>query len=560
MISVSFKKWEEYYFERRKVEKYIQDFNISEILAKLFIKNNFDIDEIYSVNEKINFSNIFSNNCDFELASKIIINSIKNKDKILIVGDYDVDGSTATSLLVKFFKSINHPHVYYIPDRTIDGYGVSKKLFQKLVLKDIKLIVMVDCGSTSNEAIEYLNQKSIKSIIVDHHEIQKPFPKSNCIINPKKDNGYIKFNYFCATTLVFFLIYIISKKVKSNFSLKDNLVYVLLATVCDVMPIRKINRFIALKVLNNFDVKKDIFLSYLFKKLDIKSKLKIDDFAYLIGPILNSGGRLNKSKLATQLLSSNDLNDIKKLSNELILLNDKRKILESIALKSINYESLEKKNNDIIIHYDKEIPEGLIGIISARITENLNKPSIVITQSKNILKGSARSIFDFDMGRIIQIAKNKNILISGGGHLMAAGFTLKKDKINSFIDFLNTKKVNYKKKFFYISKISSLNIKKNFIDSLNKIEPFGNGNEIPIFLLENVTVKKPKILKKNHILCLIKTNNDKFYESIAFNAYANNIGKHLLYYKKKINILCQLKLTDYKNQNKIQIIIKDLII
>ena len=104
MISVSFKKWEEYYFERRKVDKYIQDFNISEILAKLFIKNNFDTDEIYSVNEKINFSNIFSNNCDFKLASKIIINSIKNKDKILIVGDYDVDGSTATSLLVKFFK------------------------------------------------------------------------------------------------------------------------------------------------------------------------------------------------------------------------------------------------------------------------------------------------------------------------------------------------------------------------------------------------------------------------------------------------------------------------
>ena len=560
MISVSFKKWEECYFEKRKVEKYVQDFSINETLAKLFIKNNFDKDEIYSVNEKINFSNIFSNNDDFKLASKIIINSIQNNDKILIIGDYDVDGSTATSLLIKFFKSIKHPHIYYIPDRTIDGYGVSKKLFQKLILKNIKLVVMVDCGSTSYEAIDYLNQKSIKSIIVDHHEIQKPFPKSNCIINPKKDNGYIKFNYFCATTLVFFLIFIISKKIKSNFSLKDNLVYVLLATVCDVMPIRKINRFIALKVLNDFDVKNDIFFSFLFKKLDVKSKLKIDDFAYLIGPILNSGGRLNRSELAVQLLSSNVLNDIKKLTNELVLLNEKRKILESIALKSINYEFLEKMNNDIIIHYDKEIPEGLIGIISARITENLNKPSIVITESQNILKGSARSIFNFDIGRIIQTAKNKNILITGGGHLMAAGFTLKKNKINSFIEFLNTKKINYKKKFFYISKISSLNLKKNFIDNINKIAPFGNGNEMPIFLLENVIVKKPRILKKKHILCLIKTNNDKFYESIAFNASTNNIGRHLLYYKKKINMLCQLKLSDYKNQNKIQIIIKDLII
>ena len=160
----------------------------------------------------------------------------------------------ATSLLVRYFNHINQKHFFYIPDRVNDGYGASKKLFQKLILKKPKLVIMVDCGSTSNEAIDYLNKHNIKSIIIDHHEINKPYPKSDVIINPKK-KLLIKKKLLCATALTYFFIDNLIKKTKSNFKLSNFLIYVLLATVCDVMPLRKINKIIAQNTIDNFNFK-----------------------------------------------------------------------------------------------------------------------------------------------------------------------------------------------------------------------------------------------------------------------------------------------------------------
>ncbi len=186
MISVSGKNWIERKVNKNSVEKIKQDYKFNEILSKLIVSRNFDEDEINNINNDLKIINIFKNNNDFKEASKILINSIKNNEKICILGDYDVDGTAATSLLVRYFNYIKQPHFYYIPDRVKDGYGATKKLFQKLILKQPKLVIMVDCGSTSNEAIDFLNQNKIKSIIIDHHEINKPYPKSNVIINPKK--------------------------------------------------------------------------------------------------------------------------------------------------------------------------------------------------------------------------------------------------------------------------------------------------------------------------------------------------------------------------------------
>jgi len=186
MISVSGKNWIERKVNKNSVEKIKQDYKFNEILSKLIISRNFDEDEINNINNDLKIINIFKNNNDFKGASELLNISIKNNEKICILGDYDADGTAATSLLVRYFNYIKQPHFYYIPDRVKDGYGATKKLFQKLILNQPKLVIMVDCGSTSNEAIDFLNENKIKSIILDHHEINKPYPKSNIIINPKK--------------------------------------------------------------------------------------------------------------------------------------------------------------------------------------------------------------------------------------------------------------------------------------------------------------------------------------------------------------------------------------
>jgi len=190
MISVSGRKWQEIKVDNKLVEKFQQDHNFSKIVSQLIVSRNFDKDEIHLIKNNLKISNIFQHKPDFINSVKLIQDAVINKEKICILGDYDVDGSVATSLFIKFFEHLKNPYFYYIPDREKDGYGASKKLFKKLIRKKPNLIIMVDCGSTSVEAIDFLNENKIKSLIIDHHEIYKPYPKANAIINPKKDNGY----------------------------------------------------------------------------------------------------------------------------------------------------------------------------------------------------------------------------------------------------------------------------------------------------------------------------------------------------------------------------------
>src|SRR6056300_634009 len=275
MISVSGKIWAEQKVNQNLVEKFKQDYGFGDILSKLFISRNYDASEIYGINNKQKLINIFKDDKDFQKASLILLKAINNNENICILGDYDVDGACATSLLVRYFNYINQKHFFYIPDRTEDGYGASKKLFQKLILKKPKLIIMVDCGSTSNEAIDYLNKHNIKSIIIDHHEINKPYPKSNSIINPKKELIKKETSLLCATTLTYFFIEFVIQKTKSNFKISNFLIYVLLATVCDLMPLRKINRIIAHNTIDNFNIKNYVALNYIFEQNNLKKKFII---------------------------------------------------------------------------------------------------------------------------------------------------------------------------------------------------------------------------------------------------------------------------------------------
>ena len=204
MISVSGRLWKEKKVNPKLVEKIQKQKDFSSIISRLVVSRNFDDKEIHLIKNDLSLNNVFQNNLDFIKSVKLVEDSIKLRENICILGDYDVDGSSACSLLVRTFESLNQPHFYYIPDREKDGYGASKKLFKKLILKKPKLVIMVDCGSTSVEAVQFLNEKKIKSLIIDHHEITKPYPKSNAIINPKKDDGYIEYDYLCATSLTYF--------------------------------------------------------------------------------------------------------------------------------------------------------------------------------------------------------------------------------------------------------------------------------------------------------------------------------------------------------------------
>ena len=564
MISVSGKKWEQKKTNKNLIEKLKQDYNFSDILSKLVISRKFDQTELSSIDNDLNLNNVFFKNVDFIKSIELVSNSINNQETICILGDYDVDGSAATSLFIRFFESIKHPFFYYIPDREKDGYGATKKLFQKLILKKPQLIIMVDCGSTSNEAIDYLNQNKIKSLVIDHHEINKPFPEASSIINPKKNNGYLEFDYLCATTLVYFFLDLLSQKIKCKIKISDFLIYVLLATVCDVMPLRKLNRLIALVALKNFDINKNIAFNKLFNLNDKKNKLNVNDLGFLIGPILNAGGRLGKSNFASELLSSDNLEVVNIKSNELIKLNNKRKEIETSILDEIDFKKIEKENEKVIVYYNPNINEGLIGIIAARLKDYFNKPSIVITKSNELLKGSARSVHNYNIGRVIKNSLDQGIISNGGGHNMAAGFTLKKINLNNFKDFIledfSNSGILKGYMFSYDAEISSIAFNKDFYADIKKLEPFGTGNPEPTFLLKGLRVIKASVLNNKHISLILKSKTGFSIKSISFNSANNKIGEYLLNYKNEVNVLGQINENIWNNKKTLQLTIRDVIL
>ena len=564
MISVSGKKWIEQKVNKNSVEKIKQDFNFNDILARLIVLRNYDITEINSINNNLKLINVLKDDSEFIKASEILINSINKKDNICILGDYDVDGISSTSLLIRYFKHVKQQYFYYIQDREKDGYGATTKLFQKLISKKPKLVIMVDCGSNSNEAIDYLNSNNIKSIIIDHHEINKPYPKSNVIINPKKNTDYGQYSYLCATALTYFFIDTVVQKTKSKFKLADFLIYVLLATVCDAMPLRKLNKILASNVIRKFEIKNNLAFKTIFKQLGLKKKLTINDLGFLIGPIINSGGRLGFSSFGTELLTSNNTITLQKKTAELINLNNKRKKLEKNILNEINFKKISKKNKNIIIYYNSEIHEGLIGIIASRLKDYFNKPSIVLTNSNNILKASARSTKDYNIGKIIKTLIDKDIIEKGGGHNMAAGFTIKKINLLLFKEFIekdfSKKIINNELKNKFDLEISLSAINRKFLHEIYKLGPFGNDNLLPLFLIRNVNIIKPNIINRKHISAFIKPSVGSSIKSICFNCMGTEIAEYLLFYKKKINIIAEINENFWNNKKIIQLNIKDIIL
>ena len=564
MISVSGKTWTEQKVNKNLVEKFKQDYGLGNLLSKLIISRNYDASEIYGVNNKQKLLNILKDDKDFQKASQILLKAINNNENICILGDYDVDGACATSLLVRYFNHINQKHFYYIPDRTKDGYGASKKLFQKLILKKPELIIMVDCGSTSNEAIDYLNKHNIKSIIIDHHEINKPYPKSNVIINPKKELVKKESSFLCATALTYFFIEFIIQKTKSNFKISKFLIYVLLATICDVMPLRKINKIIAQNTIDDFNIKNYEAFNFIFEQYNLKKKLTIDDLGFLIGPIINAGGRLNYSKYGVELLSTDNLQTIKNIAQKLINLNNKRKMIEQNLLDEIDFEKIKNENKQVIIYHKDNLNEGLIGIIASRLKDYFNKPSIVITNSNNQLKGSARSTSLYNIGNVIKSLIDNKIIENGGGHNMAAGFTMKKNNLKVLDNFIQDdylkKKFNQENQNKYDFQLSSSAIKSKLIDDINKIGPFGNDNFLPIFLITDLIVIKHEIINNKHLSVIIKPNTGVSVKGICFNCLNTKIGHYLSSYKKKINIIAQIQENIWNNKKTIQLYIKDLIL
>ncbi len=563
MKSINGINWKTNNIPERLILKNKQNFKISYLLSKIFIDKNYTDEEIYnSINKLKNYEFNYQNK-DFSAAGKFILDCFKNKKKILIFGDYDVDGYSSTYLLYDFFSKLRINCDYYIPERLTDGYGPNIKLLKKLINKNnYNLVIFVDCASNSIEEINFLENNGLKIIIIDHHKIQqKEKFKNTVIINPLKNPVENKY-FFCATTLVFFFIKYLSNylKITKKIDFNKYLFFAGMATICDQVPLAMYNKIIVKGALNIFN---SIKSNRLKKLVNLKSKITSNDIGFILGPIINSAGRLGFSDLPFKLLIENKKSNIEKIQYQLINLNEKRKNIQKKTIRLLKNNN-ELKSNEVIFKFKKNINEGLLGIIAANYVELYNRPSFILTNSGNLIKCSSRSINGYDIGNIFYLAIQKKIIINGGGHSMAGGCTLKKEKLDDFKKFLN---MIYIKQFNNFENIKTYIGEQNFNSlktfakyDLQNLQPFGNNNVNPFFLIKNNKILKIKIIKDTNLQLIIVNRNKRSCVCYAFNAIDTILGDCLMNVKKEVDLIVQINNKNIQKNTDFNLIIKDAIV
>ena len=587
-----------------KKEKFFFGINNS-LLNNSWIKNNPNTRLSLNISQKYSLTNIISNMLalrtnkindiknflnptldyylpnpeifnDMKKAGDRIINAIKNKEKIAILGDYDVDGLSSIALLRKYFNSLNVNNYSYIPDRLTEGYGPNIKAIDIIKSKEASLLIMVDCGTNAHEVISYVKKKNIDLIIIDHHKSYEKHIDVLALVNPNTLFDNSGYNFLCSAGLTFILINYLQNLLKTKNVLIEKLPdidkyldMVALATVCDVVPLIHLNRAFVFQGLKTLSKRTNIGLKILSDESQLNKKPDEEDLGFFFGPRINAGGRIGKSNIGENLLICEDENEAELLSKQLNTLNYQRKLIE----EKVYEEAINKiiKNNKIkkksLFIYNPNWHEGVLGIVASRIKEKFKKPVIILTKNKDIYKGSGRSILGVDIGLLILQAKQKKIIEGGGGHQMAAGLSIKENKLNNFEIYFedyvkNINNVGSDFRNLNIDEFLSINsVNDNLIEDINKIAPYGLGNPKPKFLFHHVKIIKPNVIgeTKKHISFFITDATSKTIKAIIFNAVDNDLGKAILsnYKKNLFSFVGYLKKSIWKNKKYFEIIIED---
>ena len=568
------RRWKLSEFDERNVIYFSQTFNLKYIVSKLLSIRGVDKDYIENfLNPNIN--NDIPNPAklkDIEKATSRVIKAIEKKERIGIIADYDVDGSTSASILFKFLKNFTSSIILKIPNRLVDGYGPNIKLMKEMLDNKIDLLFTLDCGTTSNEIIDNKEFKKIDVIVIDHHLSEIKLPNVLAIINPNRVDDTSDYTQLAAVGVTFlFLIYLRKKLREFNKfdeikepNLLSYLDLVALGTVCDVVELKRYNRFFVQKGLELIHKRYHKGIAKLIDNSKISSSPTSQDLGFIVGPQINAASRIDDSSLASKLLISNDIEQVESISRKLFLLNEKRKLIESQILDDTNNQAANQSSSNFILVFGNNWHQGVLGIIASKIKDIYYKPTIVISFSNNIGVGSARSIENVDLGKIILNAKTENFLISGGGHSMAAGLKINFSNIENFKNYLEKSLSLYPKNLFdridyFDSVITPNELNLDLINGIEQLQPFGKGNPEPVFILKDVNIDSIKIIKNKHILIFFENDIGDKIKGICFNSNKTILGDYLEKHNQyKFYFSCTVTIDKFAPEPLPQIIIRDI--
>jgi len=491
---------------------------------------------------------------DSEKASKRIVQAIQNGERITIIGDYDVDGVTSSSITYLFFKEIGVDVEVVIPNRFKDGYGITPQLLNRV---DADLVITVDNGIHGFESAEILKARGVDLIITDHHNLSDKIPDAFAIINPKQPDCLYPYKEICGAQVIWLLLGEVKKVLGSKIDMSQYLDLLAIAIISDVMPITKLNHSLVkvglIKFIKNRRFSNQVLLDRVF---DNKKSIFSDDISFQVSPRLNSSGRMENAFLSFQFLTTDNYFEAVTLFEKIDNLNKNRKDIEKEIFQRV--KNSVDNSHSIILHFGENLHEGVIGIVASKIVETFQKPAFIFSLKNGVIKGSGRSIGNIDIFQILK--ENQQLFIKWGGHKMAGGVSMKVENFDQFQKSAFKIMEQYSKKDFqnssvFFGELNILDLDFNLFTVLDKFEPFGSQNEKPIFKLQDVLVKQSyRIGKDKQFQKIIVEKSNKTIDVVIFPDIEDiTVGETISFtYRPSIN--------KFRNKTTVQAIFDKIII
>lgn len=580
------KRWSFIPADEGLVTQLAQNYNLPQFVARLLVQRGVDVKNLESfLNPTLrnDFPDPFSMAGMREFADDMAA-CIINKTPIGILADFDVDGATSAAILSRFFRHFGLTPPVYIPERLTEGYGPSKQAMEALKEQGAEFVIIADCGITSFEPIQAAKDLGLRVAVFDHHEPEDALPNANHIINPKRKDCPAELEMLAACGVTFMACVAINSALRDKgyfesaaceqAPLKSWLDLVGLGTVCDMVPLTGVNRLFVKVGFEEMRAQKNAGIHALCQVGKIENFPEPKDAGWSIGPRINAGSRVHRSDLGAKLLSTDDAEEAQSIAWALEECNQERKKIQAnmmqVAMNKVEF--LKGDNPDFILVDDESFHSGLSGLVAGRLKERYEKPAIVVTYVENDqgvmeARGSGRSVKGVNMAELFIAARNADIILKGGGHAMAGGFTLLPERLDDFRTFIADYIANLRNEAVAIAPLEIDGVatvrgaKVEFIKMLTgNVGPFGMGNPEPIFALADVKIFNPDVLKDKHIRFMMSdAEGGSRMKGMLFGGVGTKLGDMILKNAKATNfhLVGQFQINCWQGRESVEFHLKD---
>lgn len=515
---------------------------------------------------------------DMDKAAARVADALQAGVKLAVFGDYDVDGATSSALMVRYLAQLGVVPEVYIPDRLIDGYGPNPTAINQLHANGARLLVTVDCGSTSFEAFEEARRIGLEVIVLDHHQVDEEFPDVYALVNANRQDDLSGQGHLAAVGVTFLFLVALNRELRRRGAfaqraeprLMDLLDLVALGTVCDVVPLKGLNRAYVVQGLKVMAQRQNVGLSCLADISRLSGKPTPYHLGYMLGPRINAGGRIGDSALGMKLLSSDDRSESERIAATLERLNQERQAMEAVMLEEGEGQAFQKMEQGtapaVLLTGSDGWHPGVVGLIASRLKERYRRPSFAMAfGADGVGTGSGRSVIGVNLGSAVRAAVEAGLLVKGGGHAMAAGMTVHKDKVPELEAFLNERlredveRAAADHELTIDGVVTPAGANLALVETLERAGPYGASHAEPVFALPSVPIKFAKVVGKGHVSVTLGGNDGTNLKAIAFKAEDQPLGRALLQARgKPLHVAGSLSVDTWQGQAKASLRIIDV--